>query len=868
MEEHAAGRADLLRDRILARFGRQWSRTRVPMTMTSALWTLLLAGSLLGSIPDSWARTGADTATRRLDRQSDSESVPPASAPRDDASPRRPDAGVDPERVDPENKLFLPFLRHMAGDQRQFWTSPKELRRPAALKTFLPFAGLTAALIAGDSWMAKRVPASQVQRSRDVSNYAVFSLVGAAAGSYAFGEWAVNDHLREAGFLSGEAALNGTLISYAFKEATLRQRPYEGDGSGRFWQGGSSFPSEHAAIAWSVASIVAHEYPGPLTKILAYGLASTVTLTRVTGKQHFPSDAVVGSALGWYLGRQIFRAHHDPELGGASWGKLRDDPEDDTGDRNEDRTEKQPRPPGKMGSPYVPLDSWVYPAVEKLAAFGYIKTAFIGLKPWTRMECAHLVEQAGEAAGEAIETSEDSESELTDLESRLQEEFAYELGLFDGQRNATARIESLYARGVSLSGSGLTDGDHFGQTLSYDFGRPFRRGTNAQIGGSFRAALGPAAILVRAEFQHAPSAPALSDAVRDFIGTRDEVPVPAAVLFTPMNRMRLLDAYIALNLNEGWQLSFGNESLSWGPGPGGSFLWSDNSEPITMLRLTQSETRLPSFLSVLGPVRIDSFFGRLDGHTYIPHPYIYGNKINFKPIPNLELGFGRTVTIGGTGGTPLTTKNFFLSFFGQTNSQNDVPGDSHASFDWTFHVPKMRNYLVFYGDTYADDDFVPFQNPPRNPFRPGIYLTRFPRLPKLDFHMEAASTESANSAYPQLLNYWNSTYRDGYTNNGNLIGNAVGRMGRLIQFWFTYWISPQNTLQFTCKHNTVNQRFVPQGGAWQDYSLRHEMYLHSGLYVKSQLQYENISRYPLLFPGPQRNLTAVVELGFIPHKSK
>jgi protein involved in polysaccharide export with SLBB domain len=107
-----------------------------------------------------------------------------------------------------------------------------------------------------------------------------------------------------------------------------------------------------------------------------------------------------------------------------------------------------------------------------------------------------------------------------------------------------------------------------------------------------------------------------------------------------------------------------------------------------------------------------------------------------------------------------------------------------------------------------------------------------------------------------------------FTNNGNLIGNTVGRMGRLVQFWFTYWISPQNTLQFTYKHNTVNQRFVPQGGAWRDYSLRHEMYLHSGLYVKSQLQYEHISRYPLLFAGPQRNATAIVELGFIPHKSK
>lgn len=420
-----------------------------------------------------------------------------------------------------------------------------------------------------------------------------------------------------------------------------------------------------------------------------------------------------------------------------------------------------------------------------------------------------------------------------------------------------------------MSGPGLTDSYHFGQTLSYDFGRPFRTGANAQFGGSFRAAIGPAAIFVRAEFQHAPSAPALSDAVRNFIATSDLVPVPAATPFSPLNRPRLLDAYIAMNLKEGWQLSLGKQSLSWGPGPGGPFLWSNNIEPIPMLRLTQSAVRLPGFLKVLGPARVDSFFGRLEGHSYIPRPYIYGNKINFKPLRNLELGFGRSVTIGGKGGTPLTTKNFFLSFFGQKSSQlNSVPGDSHSSFDWTFYVPKVRNYLVFYGDLYADDDFVPFQNLPKNPFRPGIYLTRFPLLPKLDFHMEAASTESPGFSNRGDLNYWNFTYHDGYTSNGNLIGNTVGRMGRALQFWFTYWISPKNTLQLTYKHNTVSKDFVPQGGAWQDYGLRHEMYLRSGLYVKSQLQYERISSYPLLFSRPQSNTTAVVELGFVPHKSR
>ncbi len=47
-----------------------------------------------------------------------------------------------------------------------------------------------------------------------------------------------------------------------------------------------------------------------------------------------------------------------------------------------------------------------------------------------------------------------------------------------------------------------------------------------------------------------------------------------------------------------------------------------------------------------------------------------------------------------------------------------------------------------------------------------------------------------------------------------------------------------------------------------------EMYFGSGLYLKSQMQLEHISRYPLLFPGPQNNLTAVVELGLVPHKAK
>lgn len=804
---------------------------------------MLVSALLLTSVVDVWS-------------QDSSNRSPQSAATLTNPDARRAHSYQPAEQDgDPARASIRTMFRHLAGDQRQFWSAPFQLRRPASFRSFVPFAGVTGVLLAADGAIEKRVSTSPQQRSESLSNYATFSLLTSAAGAYGFGRLTHNDHLQETGLLTGEAVLNDIIIVSALQRALGRERPNGGKGKGRFLRAGTSFPSQHSAIAWSVASIVAHEYPGPMTKLLAYGLASTVTITRVTGKDHFPSDVFVGSALGWYLGRQVYRARHDSGLDGASWGDV----------EPEEASEQSTRSPERMGSVYVPLDSWVYSAIERLAALGYIRTAFLGLKPWTRMECARLVEQSQEA----MESIDSAEAGVAGLQSRLQQEFAPEFALFEGNRNRAARVESVYMRTVSLSGAPLTDSDHFGQTLAYDLGRPFRRGVNTQLGASLRTEIGPAAFFVRGELQHSPSAPALSDGVRAFIASADQVPAPPAAAFSPINRPRLLDAYIALNLREGWQLSFGKQSLSWAPGPGGSFLWSDNIEPIPMIRFTHSGTQLPGPLKVMGAVRVDSFIGRLEGHTYIRNPYVYGNKINFRPVPNLELGFGRSVTIGGKGGDPLNAKNFLLSFFGQTSSQlNSVPGDTNSSFDWTFYVPKTRNYLVFYGDWYADDDFVPFQNPPKNPYRPGIYLTRFPRLPKLDFHMEAASTESPGFANHGNLNYWNHEYRDGYTNNGNLIGNTVGRMGRSIQCWFNYWMSPSNFLQFTYKHNTVSSDFVPGGGAWQDYSVGHEITLPSGLYVKSRLQYEHISRYPLLFSGPRHNAAALIELGWLPHRMK
>src|ERR1039458_274086 len=51
---------------------------------------------------------------------------------------------------------------------------------------------------------------------------------------------------------------------------------------------------------------------------------------------------------------------------------------------------------GPRGSVYVPLDSWIYPAFDRLAGLGAINKQFVGLRPWTRIQCAQLVMDADE----------------------------------------------------------------------------------------------------------------------------------------------------------------------------------------------------------------------------------------------------------------------------------------------------------------------------------------------------------------------------------------------------------------------------------------------------------------------------------------
>jgi membrane-associated phospholipid phosphatase len=762
--------------------------------------------------------------------------------------------------VDPDNHLGLPLIKHLANDQWGFWSAPAHFR-VKDLRWIVPFAGATAGFVAGDSWISKQIPLSQVDRSKTFSNYATYSLIGAGAGSFVLGHLTGDDRMAETGLLSGEAAINSTAVSYLLKNAMQRPRPYLNNGNGTFFQGGSSFPSEHAAIAWSIASVLAHEYPGTLTKILAYGLATGVSATRVTGQQHFSSDVIIGSALGWYFGRQVYRAHHDTDLGGAPWGDILPD---SSGEKT--------RNPEDMGSPYVSLDNWVYPALERLIALGYIKSGYLGIRPWTRMECARLLEEAEQK----IADDDDQSGEGERIYGELSKEFAEENSRLNGAANLGAKVDSIYARVTNISGPPLRDGYHFGQTIINDYGRPYGEGFNAIGGLTAHAEAGPFAFYVRGEYQHAPSIASASASVLQAIADAD-LTSPVSNARAEVNHLDLLEAAVSVTFH-GTQLSFGKQSLWLGPSESGSLLMANNAEPVLMLRLDSvSPYRVPLLSNLLGPMRVEYFLGQLSGHQFelngnqllgpggiTPQPFLDGGKFSFKPTPNLEIGMGFTAEFGGPG-LPFTFDNFIRTFFVHTQNTSTTTGNNPAkratNADFSYRVPGIRDWLTVYADALTVDEISPIGST-RATVNPGVYIPQFPKIHKLEFRAEGLHEPLTNEFAPGFVYYGDRRYRSGYTNEGNLMGNWIGRAGRGVQSWLTYSFSPKSRLQFGYRLQEVSHDFL-QGGRAVDYSVAADLALSSQVSANGFVQYEQW-RFPIISLDRQSDATAGLQITWHP----
>lgn len=227
-----------------------------------------------------------------------------------------PDAPT-PQKISQKNDeiTLRDTPKRLLHDQAAIWTSPARLNESNAIGPALLVIATTVAVTTDHQVMtsSKLQNPSLNSEASTASNGLVGGFIAAPAILYGMGAIHHNEHATETGILGGEAILDSLAVSEVMKLVTLRERPTIDNAHGKFFQTSvgtdSSFPSNHSIIAWSSAAVIASEYNGAFTQIAAYGLATGVSATRILARQHFPSDVLVGSAVGWMIGRYVVRRH-------------------------------------------------------------------------------------------------------------------------------------------------------------------------------------------------------------------------------------------------------------------------------------------------------------------------------------------------------------------------------------------------------------------------------------------------------------------------------------------------------------------------------------------------------------------------------
>jgi membrane-associated phospholipid phosphatase len=203
--------------------------------------------------------------------------------------------------------------RNVLHDEKAIFLSPLHINREDA-RWWILFGGATAALIASDRTITNNLPQTTAftTPSRWTSRFgAAYTLYPLWATFYVVGKAGDNPRARDTGRLGIEALIDADITVNILKAITQRPRPEIKGESVAFFKGGDAFPSGHSIQTWALARVLAREFPDhKIYSIVAYSLASTVSVSRFAGRRHSASDAVAGAAMGFFIGDFVYRHHH------------------------------------------------------------------------------------------------------------------------------------------------------------------------------------------------------------------------------------------------------------------------------------------------------------------------------------------------------------------------------------------------------------------------------------------------------------------------------------------------------------------------------------------------------------------------------
>ena len=467
-----------------------------------------------------------------------------------------------------------------------------------------------------------------------------------------------------------------------------------------------------------------------------------------------------------------------------------------------------------LSSNNVPLDNWSYAALDKLAGFGLIHSDVHGMRPYTRLEVARLV-------SEALDSKEEKKLELPPLIEhfleRFQREFKEELTVYgrgkqqdpaalvvkpleevkmdyvhsDGQPRDFLQVKGGVRQFQNPGFTGIIGTE--GTPLLYNNdGIVYGKGNNfsMQFSSSFQVSDWISGYIEPIFIERENAAPGRSIGLdQQTIGSLGNSDV------------YLLKGYAKISPLDS-EIEIGRDSMWWGQGARGTLILTNNAPPMDMLKISNpTPYMLPWIFQYLGPFKYSIFISQMNGNLVTlnsgrtvteANPLLGGERIDFKPTPNFEIGMSRTFEFGGRG-VPAGTAYDWLKImtFLNTGGRNTDFSDQRAALDFRYRMPWLYNietYLEWGGEDFGR---LNFGRGPNNflfrdqAFLAGIYIPKLTQDGRTDLRIEYGDNVS-----DQDLSFWygHSQYISGYVYNGMLLGMPMGPDARDIFARTTHYV--------------------------------------------------------------------------------
>ena len=252
------------------------------------------------------------------------------------------------------------------------------------------------------------------------------------------------------------------------------------------------------------------------------------------------------------------------------------------------------------------------------------------------------------------------------------------------------------------------------------------------------------------------------------------------------NNRFYLNRYYATTSLLGLNILIGRDNVWWGNAENGDLLFTNNIRPWLMFKVENNGyKKLPGLFSHLGGFRFSNFFSQLEGQRPRAYAHVWGMKLSWRPIENLEIAGTRAIEFGGRGRSNYNSLSDFWDMFKAKDENVRSPNpkahkhdnNQLASIDFTYYLnflnrlkfQPLKGGKIYF--VYAGDDAIHSVGPGGLPLPTAAAHVFGTSLTTgiTDIRFEYTETTDSGDIW-----YTHHEYPEGFTYHGFLIGNAIG----------------------------------------------------------------------------------------------